>query len=161
MRARFMAILRSVTTALLTSPPEPRLAGIPERPHEEVVANVIVDLGQTEGLDEQEPHDETPVQHERQLGEGGRRDGDVEKGGARPKETVEEDGRQENEAGAEVAADHAVQPTRDHHGGDLDGDVEAELLRSDDAVVREGEHGACDASQERADPEGQPLVTVT
>src|ERR1700737_2230599 len=83
---------------------------VAERPDQEVVTDVVVNLSKAQGFDQKKADDERAIEGLRKMcqrldaerePEPGRRPGD---------KTVHDAGHQQNERGAEIAADNASQP---------------------------------------------------
>src|SRR3954462_5946104 len=93
----------------------PRMA---KRPHQEVIADIVVDLGEAERLQHQKADDQRAVEHQRDMRaqiaaerEAGRaRDG--------ADQIVQHDRREQDECRAEETAEHAAKTADDDHRND-------------------------------------------
>src|SRR5262245_25146394 len=103
--------------------------GRAERPDQKIIANIVVNFGESKRLEQQKQDDERAVEHQRQVRAqiGGKLDAEKARDGA--DQIVEHDRRKQNEAGAEKASEYTAKPTDDHHGEELNRKVEMELLR--------------------------------
>src|SRR5271169_6143758 len=145
--------LQGPPPAAAVSPP-----GRAERPDQKVIAHIVVDFGEAQRLDDQERYDKRAVEHQRQVSPQIRAERDPKSSGSKPDKVVEDDRREQYQARAEEAAKHAAQPADDHHGENLDRQVDMKLVGRNTAQVANDQNRSDHAANERARPERQQLV---